>query len=202
MLVIGLTGGTGSGKGTVCQKFLKYGIKSIDTDQTARQVCAAGTPCLNELVENFGPSILNADQTLNRQALAAIAFSDKEKHLTLNKITHKYILAEVRRQIEEETKNSAKAIIVDAPLLFESNFDKECDIIIAVTSSAETRIQRIIKRDNISFETAKLRLSKQGNDEFYTSRADFVITNNGNIEELDLQIEKIYSSLVSKGYIY
>ena len=198
MLVRGLTGGTGSGKGTVCQKFLKYNINSIDTDQTSRQVCAAGTPCLNELVDTFGSCILNPDQTLNRQELAKIAFSDKDKHLKLNSITHKYILAEVRKQIEAEEKKGAKAIIVDAPLLYESGFDKECDFIIAVTASAESRIKRIIKRDNITVEMANIRLSKQGNDKFYTSKADYIITNDGNPEDLDIQIDKIYSMITTK----
>ncbi|MBE6718481.1 MAG: dephospho-CoA kinase [Ruminococcaceae bacterium] len=201
MLVIGLTGGTGSGKGCVCRKFLNYKINSIDTDKTSRKVCDVGTPCLNELVQNFGSTILNPDRTLNRKALAEIAFSDKQKHLTLNQITHKYILNEVRTWLNLEKNNGTKAAIVDAPLLYESGFDKECDVIIAVTAPVETRIKRIIERDNISIDAAKLRLSKQGDDDFYTQKADFVITNNGNLDELDLQIENIYNTLLLKGHI-
>ena len=92
MIVIGLTGGSGVGKGCVCQKFLKYNVPAIDTDKTSRSVCDPGMPCLNELVSCFGHSILNPDGILNRKELASIAFSDKEKHEQLNKISHYYIL--------------------------------------------------------------------------------------------------------------
>lgn len=198
MIVIGLTGGTGSGKGCVCRKFLKYNIEAIDTDQTSRSVCDKGMPCLNELVSHFGPSILNPDGTLNRKALAAIAFSDSEKHAILNKTTHKYILNEVRVWLENQRKQNRVAAIVDAPLLFESGFDKECDVIVAVTAPRSLRLKRILARDGITTEAAELRLSKQGNDSFYTDRAQYTVINNGSLEDLDQQIDRIYQDIISK----
>ena len=199
MIVIGLTGSTGAGKGCVCQAFLNYNINSIDTDQTSRKVCDIGKPCLKELTLAFGEQILNPDKSLNRKALANIAFSDKEKHLTLNKITHKHILNEVRDWLQQEKLNGKSAAIVDAPLLFESGFDKECDIIIAITADKDTRISRIIKRDNLTLDEANLRISKQHDDLFYTQNADYVIVNNGNINEVTNQVENIYSSLFGKA---
>ena len=195
MVVIGLTGGSGVGKGCVCREFLKYNINSIDTDQTARQVCGVDTPCLNELVSTFGNIILNEDGTLNRKQLASIAFADKDKHETLNKITHYYILNEVRAWLDTQRTAGHIAAIVDAPLLFESGFDKECDIIIAVTAPREKRLERLLLRDNIPLEAIELRLSKQWNDEFYTKKTNFVIRNNDSLEDIAEQVKQIYNQL-------
>ncbi len=197
MIVIGLTGNSGSGKSCVCQNFLKYNINSIDTDKTAREVCNKGKPCLNELVNFFGNTILNPDGTLNRKALAAIAFSDKQKHYALNSITHKYILSEVRLWLDTQKHEKRIAAIVDAPLLFESGFAKECDVIIAVTAKKDIRINRILERDDITVDAAELRLSKQGDDTFYTHKANYVIENNGSLEDLYTQTDKIYKKLFS-----
>lgn len=195
MIVIGLTGGSGVGKGTVCRKFFEYGINSIDTDKTSREVCEKGKPCLSELVSTFGKEILNPDETLNRKALASIAFSDKTKHALLNKITHGHILNEARNWLDGQRNEKRIAAIVDAPLLFESGFHKECDVIIAVTAEKELQIQRILARDNITRDDALLRLSKQGDESFYTSRADYVIVNNGPESQLDRQVENIVKSI-------
>ncbi len=197
MIIIGLTGGSGVGKGCVCREFLKYNINSIDTDQTARQVCDKDKPCLNELVSTFGNVILNEDGTLNRKQLASIAFADKNKHTILNKITHYYILNEVRTWLDTQRTEEHIAAIVDAPLLFESGFDKECDVIIAVTAPRKKRIERLLIRDNISLEAIKLRLSKQWNDEFYTKKSNFIITNNGSLDEVADQVKSIYNKLFS-----
>ncbi|MBR5323185.1 MAG: dephospho-CoA kinase [Clostridia bacterium] len=199
MVIIGLTGGSGVGKGCVCREFLKYNINSIDTDQTARQVCDKGKPCLNELVTYFGNVILNDDGTLNRKQLASIAFADKDKHAFLNKTTHYYILNEARAWLNTQRAEGHIAAIVDAPLLFESSFDKECDVIISVTAPREKRIERLLIRDNIPLEAIELRLSKQWNDEFYTEKSNFVIQNNGSLEEVAEQVKKIYNQLFSSS---
>ncbi len=195
MIVIGLTGGSGVGKGCVCQEFSKYNINSIDTDKTAREVCGSGKPCLNELVANFGKTILNPDGTLNRKTLASIAFSDKGKHALLNKITHHYILNEVRSWLDSQRNEKRIAAIVDAPLLFESGFDKECNVIIAVTASRDKRIERLLHRDIIPLEAIELRLSKQWNDDFYTEKSNFVIQNNGSLTDIAEQVEAVYNHL-------
>lgn len=195
MLIIGLTGGSGSGKGRVCDSFLRYGINSIDTDKTSRSVCEKDKPCLKKLTEVFGNTILKPDGSLDRPALAAIAFSDKAKHLMLNEITHFYILNEVRRWLNKEKTQGKIAAIVDAPLLFESGFNKECHKIITVTAPREERIKRLLLRDGITREAIELRLSKQHNDTFYTEKSDFVIDNTGSLEDINKQIDSIYDKL-------
>ncbi len=199
MIVIGLTGGTGAGKGCVCQKFLQYNINSLDTDWVSREVCSKGTPCLNELVKTFGNTILNDDGTLNRKRLGSIVFSDREKLNILNSISHRYILDYARNWLDGQKADSKIAAIIDAPLLYESGFDKECDVIIAVISDKEARTKRIMSRDSISLDDANKRLNNQGDDSFYTQKADYVITNNGSLDDLDAQIQNIYNDIFGKN---
>ena len=200
MIVIGLTGGMGSGKSSVSRLFLKYGINSIDTDLVSRNVCKPGMPCLVELTNVFGDRILNTDCSLNRKKLASIVFSDKEKLKLLNSVTHKYILTSVRQWLDCEKQSGRAAAIVDAPLLYESGFDKECDIVISVISDKTTRIKRVMDRDNSSFEDAKKRFDNQLTDNFYTKNANYVITNNGSLHDLEIQIDRIYTSIFGERY--
>ena len=199
MLVIGLTGCTGSGKGCVGQCFLSYGINTIDTDMVSREVCRKGSPCLSELTDCFGKCILNDDGTLNRKKLAELAFSDADKHKKLNSITHKHILDDVRKWLNVCEANGDAAAIVDAPLLYESGFDKECDIIIAVIAPKETRVGRIRLRDGITVAEINARMSKQTEDEFYTQNADFIIVNDSTVSALQTQVDAIYSEIMQRS---
>lgn len=199
MLVIGLTGGTGSGKGCVGQCFLSYGISTIDTDVVSREVCQKGSICLSELTSHFGECILNDDRTLNRKKLAEIAFSDSNKHRVLNSITHKHILDNVRKWLKQREASGDIAAIVDAPLLYESGFDKECDIVIAVTAPKEIRIERLRQRDSITDDEIFARMSNQKDDPFYAENADYVICNDSSVLSLQAQVDTIYSDIVQRG---
>ncbi len=179
MKVIGLTGGSGAGKGYVCALFALYGIPSLDTDRVSRQVTEPGQPCLNELTEAFGNGILRRDGSLDRQGLGKIVFADSEKLATLNAITHRYILAECRRWLEERREEGCFAAIIDAPVLYESGFDEECDLVIAVLAPAEVRISRIVARDGITEGQAKTRIEAQKDDAFFYTYADHIIINDG-----------------------
>ena len=179
MKVIGLTGGSGSGKGYVAALFeQKWGIRSVDCDKVARQVCAKGQKCLDELAEAFGTQILTEDGEYNRPVMAGIVFSDPEKLALLNRITHRHILGSVRETIGEARERGDRAILIDAPQLFESGFDRECDLIVSVAADREDRIGRILERDGISRENALKRLANQYPDEFYLANSDFVVYNN------------------------
>ncbi len=195
MLVIGLCGGSGSGKSTVTKKFEKYGIVSIDADKVYRELLFSGSALLLQLKNAFGDKIINDDGTLNKKELSAIVFSNygKAHYLpVLNSITHAAIIFETERRIEEFRQNgSIPAVIFDAPLLFEAGFDKKCDIIIAVTADTETRIERIMMRDNITKEQAQQRISAQLSDEFLIEHADYVIVNNGSAESLENRVSEL-----------
>jgi len=200
--IIGLTGGSGAGKGEVCKAFLSFGVESVDTDKKSREVTQKGSKCLKELVENFSDVILTDCGELDRKKLAEIAFSSQSGLETLNKITHKYILNECKSVILDMSNKGAKAVIIDAPQLFESGFDKNCDIIISVIADSEKRLERIIKRDNITLEKAEIRIKNQKNDDFLIANSDYLIYNNSdclNYSGIYTQVSKIYDKISEKS---
>lgn len=178
MLIVGLTGQTGAGKGLFCKALLDYdGICCLDTDKIAREVVEKGQPALNELAEYFGNEILNNDGTLNRKKLASVAFCDKEKHRKLNEITHFYIKQKTLQRADLAKKMGAVAVIIDAPLLFESGLDKVCDFTVGVICPPDIRLDRIMKRDGIDEENAKIRMNAQPCDEFFREKCTYVLEN-------------------------
>ena len=182
--VIGLTGQSGAGKTTVCQVFDENGFAVIDADRIAHEIMEKGTPCLEEVTECFGRSILNDDGTLNRQKLADIVFSDKEKLEQLNAISYPYITSEILKMINQYTEEKERYVLLDAPTLFESRADDFCDLIISVTASEKNRSERIAKRDGITAEQIKSRFSSQHTEKYFMNHSDFIIKNNKSVELL------------------
>lgn len=197
-VTIGICGGSGSGKSTISDLLRSYNILPINTDNIYRELTSSKTPCIDALISEFGKEIVNGDFSLNRKKLAGIVFSDSHKHKRLNEIAHFYVLSEVRKIIEKAKAEGYFAALVDAPLLFESGFDSECNFIIAVTADEDLRISRIVKRDNISKEDAKMRIKSQLSDEFIASRADYVINNDGDTASLNVLLESIVSDIKNK----
>jgi len=197
MKIIGLTGGSGAGKGEVCKLFAAYGIESIDTDKISREVSRKGGACLEELTQYFSDIILDESGELDRKKLADIAFGDKAKLEILNKITHRHILEDCRARIEDMESAGKNAVIIDAPLLFESGFDKNCAIIISVIAETGIRLERVIKRDNLSLEQAVRRIENQKSDDFFIKNSTFVIYNNSEIKEVQRQVADIYMNMLN-----
>lgn len=185
---IGLTGSSGSGKSTASNFFKQNGFFIIDFDKISRDVYYKDGPCLKELINYFGNTIIDKNGELKRKELGKIVFNNSEKLNKLNQIVRKYILEEAEK-IESENKN--KNIIYDAPLLFEANLDKNCDYIISIICDKETQIQRIIKRDNIDRDLAIKRLQSQHPNNFYIEKSDFVIENNSTEEEYLKKLNEI-----------
>ena len=198
MKVLGLTGPTGAGKGAVSAVFLRrYGIPAIDTDRVYHALLVPPSACLNELVTAFGSEILTSDGYLDRPALSKIVFSDpsREKQSLLNRITHKFVLDRTSELVEEYRRGGAPAVLVDAPLLYESGYDAKCDAVIAVIASEPIRKKRIMERDHLSEERAVARLNMQKPDNFYIDRAQYVVVNDGDMHALDDQIAPIIEDL-------
>ena len=196
-VVIGLTGGTGAGKGAVSGLLSEMGIPCLDTDLVSRKVCEKGMPCLAALADAFGGEILDEDGALKRKTLASLVFGEpdegkkKEKLDTLNTITHKYILDACRVWLDEQRSAGKRAAVIDAPQLFESGFDRECTYILGVSAEKETRIARILSRDGITREAAEQRIASQHDDAFFAVRCDAVLSNNGTVEELLPKVKEI-----------
>ena len=200
MIKIGLCGSSGSGKGYICKLFSTYGYKWIDTDKVYRDLATPKSECVKELREYFGNSILNPDGSLNRKELSKCVFEGEKANQNLNKlneITHFYIRKETERIIEQSEQNGYKGVLVDAPVLFESGFDKMCDATICVTAPTELKLKRIVNRDNITLEKATSRIKSQLSDDELRKKCTYEIDNSegANIEK---QILSIIASLEDK----
>ena len=196
MKVIGLCGGSGSGKGAVSKIFLEIGIPSIDTDAVYREMTLSDSPCMRALAAEFGKEIINSLGGLDRTRLASIVFNDPSRLEKLNKIAHSFILDETRRRLDNYRGEGFPAAIVDAPVLFESGFDNECDEIICVVADREIRTCRIMSRDGITRDAAEKRIASQMPDEILISKCDHVIYNNSDIESLREQILSLKNKLI------
>jgi dephospho-CoA kinase len=196
---IALTGTIGSGKSAVSKIFEKLGASVIDADLLAREVVAIGTTGYKKVVKEFGNAILNSDGSLNRKELANLIFNNKELKEKLEDILHPLI----RESFEEKYKSHLKQypeklLVAVIPLLFESkNSYPMLEKKVLVIADTETCINRIIKRDGVSREQAVQKISSQMPQEEKIKRSDYIITNNGTIEELEVSIKKLYDELTT-----
>ena len=197
-MIFGLTGMSGAGKSTVCRRFMNAGFHIIDCDKVARQVVRKGEPCLDELHRLFGDGVITKDGELDRKAMGNIVFNDRDKLRLLNDTIYPYITYKVISQLQEIDD---KPSVLDAPTLFESGIDYICDAVVSVVCDTEISLERIMARDGISYDAAKSRLSSQHDAEFYVSRSQFCIENNGDVAELEQKTDEIVAQLLemSKG---
>ncbi len=191
MIIIGITGGIGAGKSTVCEEFRKYGAFIIDADKISRQVTAKNGLAYREIINYFGETIIKSDGEIDRKKLACIVFSDNKKLEVLNQITHKHIFDKMREQI---ASSDNELIILDVPLLFSADFDIKCDFKIAVTADLKERIKRVMARDNASEEDVLKRINAQLSDEEMKKRADMWIENDS-YENMKNQVRVIIERL-------
>ncbi|MBE6765400.1 MAG: dephospho-CoA kinase [Clostridia bacterium] len=194
-IIIGVTGPTGAGKSTLRLAFQERGCCVIDTDSIAREIVEPGQPALDELAKEFGGDIIRSDGTLDRALLARRAFISKEKASRLNAITHPKIAENLARKVIAARKQGLHAVI-EAPLLFEARLDTRCDAVIAVMASRQVRINRIKFRDGLSAHAAHMRVNAQQDDEFYTSRTNYVIYNDGDTESFIKEGEKLIDKIL------
>lgn len=193
MLIVGLTGPSGAGKGVVASLLAGYGIPSIDTDKVYHDLLVPPSACLDELTARFGAEILSLDGTLNRGALAALVFSPGhgEDLADLNAIAHRHILNQTRQLLAVHKAEGAVAVLVDAPQLFESGFDRECGFILSVLAPYELRLARIMERDGLSEERARARLDASHSDEFFRDRSDAVIVNGESVDSMASEVRRL-----------
>lgn len=193
MKILGITGSSGSGKSSVC-KIIQKSVKAqiIDADKIAKELQDERTEYYYKIIETFGQDILDKDKNIIRKKLAEIIFKDENQKLKLDKLTFKYVVDEIKRQIEIYKQENLDYIIIDAPTLIEANMNNIFDYIIAVIATKENKLARICERDNISIELAESRLLAQKEDNFYTEHANFSIFND------DENLEKKVKELLQK----
>lgn len=191
MLVIGLTGPSGAGKSTVSDLLVAHGLPVINADRVYHQLLIPPSPCLDELVRHFGRTILADDGTLNRRALGEIVFSSPAALDNLNTIAHRYVMEEIRLQLDVLRRQKLRAAVLDAPQLFEAGANRDCGVIISVLADANLRLERIVARDGIDADLAYRRIAAQKKDEFFRSHSDYIIENNGSPDALYPQVRRI-----------
>ena len=199
-MVIGLTGGIGTGKSTVSRILKERGYEVIDLDVIAHEVIRF-PQVIEKIVENFGKEILENNNSENdiisREKLGKIIFRNKEKRLILNSIMHPEILHSMREKILKYKKEN-KIIFVEIQLLFEVQWEKEFDSILLVSADEKTQIQRVLKRDNRTYEEALNIINSQMSLDEKKKKSDFIIENNGSILELEQKVDEFLKKLILK----
>lgn len=196
MKVIGLTGGTGSGKSVVSKSLAEAGAVIVDADKIAHEIILKGEPAYQEIIEYYGTEILDEDGNIIRKKLGEIIFHDEEKLAFLNRCTHKYICAEVDRQIAAaKAAGTATAIVLDAPLLLEAGLEQVCDGVWVVYADPEVRAQRVMARDGVTYELAKARIANQKSWEEYKQAADTIIDNSKDLPYLQEQLSELLKTI-------
>ena len=192
MKVIGLTGGIGSGKSTVSAYLKEQGYLILDADQIAHDITKKGSPVLQKIADAFGADMLDAEGTLQRKKLAAVAFSTPENKALLESMT----TAEVVRLISETVAQLRKTkdydiIFIDAPLLFEAGVDRLTDLVWMVSADEEIRIERVMNRDQLSRTDVLQRIANQMSNEEKIRRSQEIIDNSSGKEELYRQVKAL-----------
>ena len=200
MIIVGITGGSGSGKSTAARFLVQKGAKCIDADLVYHSLIEKPSDCTRALSQEFGTSVLTVDGALDRRALSKIVFASTDSGRSaltrLNEITHRYVWEECKKQLEAFRLANVCVTVLDVPLLFESGMDKLCDVTVAFIASKEIRLARIINRDGITKEAAEARIAAQPSNEYYKERADYVIENNGEEKALEKPLSDLFSSLM------
>lgn len=192
---IGLTGGIGSGKSTVAKILAEQGFPIIDADKIAREIVEPGQPALAELALKFGDGIINEDGSLNRQALANIAFADEESRQALNDITHPRINARTEELFAEAEADGKDAAVWDMPLLIDQGYQDRVDTVIVVDVDAETRVQRLVEHRGLDEDDARRRIASQIDDATRREAAHHIVDNNGELEALEPQVLEIVEKI-------
>jgi dephospho-CoA kinase len=194
--VIGLTGGIGTGKSTVTQMLEELGAAVIDADTVGHQVYLPALAAWREIVDTFGTTVLNADRTINRQALGKLVFADPEALRRLNHIVHPKMFARIAELIAEfRMHGSVKAIVVEAAILIEANWMPLVDQVWVVIASEAVVIDRLAKQRNLSPDQVRTRIAAQLSNDQRLKHAHVVVRNDGSLEEVRRAVHQAWNKL-------
>jgi dephospho-CoA kinase len=194
--VIGLTGGIGAGKSTVTQMLEALGAAVIDADKVGHQIYLPDLPAWREIVDTFGPEVLNADRSINRQALGKLVFADPEALRTLNRIVHPKMFDRIGELITEaRARGWMKAIVVEAAVLIEANWMALVDQVWVVVASEAVVVDRLAKQRHLSPEQVRTRIAAQLANDERLKHAHVVIRDDGSLEEVRHAVQQAWNQL-------
>jgi dephospho-CoA kinase len=189
MDVYGLTGGIGSGKSTVAELLEEYGVPVVSADELSRVVVAPGSEGLRLVVEKFGAEILGEDGGLDRRKMASVVFRDPERRRELEAILHPRIRDRFEQVLDALEKAGHEVAVYEVPLLFERNLQGEMKAVILVTAPMSVRVARVRSRDDVTETEVRARIAAQMDEDQKRRRADYIIENDGSLDELRREVE-------------
>jgi len=192
MIVIGVTGGVGTGKSTVSKMLSELGAVVIDADALAHEAILPGAPAYRELVDRFGPGILAADGSIDRRELGRRAFAGPDEAGCVNAIIHPRVIEAIRRKLAAMAAEGVAAVVLDVPLLFESGCDKLCDQVWVVTADDGGRRRRLLEREGTDAAGVLARERWQMPMAEKIARAGAVIDNSGGLDETREQVRRLW----------
>lgn len=195
-IIIGLTGGIGSGKSETARHLMSLGAVHVDADAISRSLTAPGGEALEPIREVFGDGVFFEDGTLDRRALGEMVFNDVAARRALEGIIHPRVQRATMEAVDKAREDGADAVLLDVPLLFETGMDALCDVNWLITADREQRIQRVMARDGLTREAVEARINSQMSDEEKAARATKVIKNDQSVEKLKSELTGLYNQLL------
>ncbi|MBN2168131.1 MAG: dephospho-CoA kinase [Actinobacteria bacterium] len=202
LIVVGLTGGIASGKSILASELNKLGGFIIDADEIARRITLPGGPAFNKIVSRFGEAVLTPDGQIDRQFLADIVFKNEEAKEVLENIIHPIVFDEIAAQMKnfrEHPGEGTPVVIVDVPLLVETDMADAFDTVIVVDSKEELRIRRLVENKGLTESEARDRIASQINDAVRLNHADIVVENNGDISAFRERAKDVWGEISAAG---
>ncbi|MCH7938358.1 MAG: dephospho-CoA kinase [Candidatus Marinimicrobia bacterium] len=196
MLRIGITGGLGSGKSEVTEFFKQKGARVFDADVEAKLILLRLEGVQKAVIAAFGDTVLNEVGELDFQRLARHAFANSDRQRQLNEIMHPEVILAADKAMILAEQDGVAMFILDAPLLFEAKLEEYLDLTVVVIADQQVRIKRALERGNLTEEDILRRIQLQMPDKEKLARADLVVTNNGTLEQLQAELEALYSNII------
>jgi dephospho-CoA kinase len=195
VLKVAVTGGAGSGKTSVCNRLKEFGVKVISADEMAREAVAPGSEALTKIIRFFGEKVVLPDGTLNRKILRRMITDDDDARLTLERFLHNEITNLIQKNVVCAEKEGCRMVVIEVPLLFELDMKDRFDRVVVVIADKELRVKRLMERDQTSRESAENLINVQMPDEEKVGRADYVVWNEGSMENLLESVDVLFKNL-------
>jgi dephospho-CoA kinase len=198
MLLVCVTGGLGSGKSTLAGMLARRGAVAVDADDLARRALEPGTAAFKQVCDLFGDEVLTANGRLDRRAIAARVFADNAKRQALESIVHPEVFRGLAETLERY-RGTHSVVVFDAPLIVETGFHGECDVVVVVDAPVDERVARAVAQRGLDRAEALERIAAQSSPEERAAVADIVIRNDGAVEDLERQVEALWDDLRARA---